>query len=173
MNYFYTIKDHLGSPRVTFTDADNDDNPEITDVKNYYSYGLEWDDTTTEGVPNYRQSYNDKEAVSYTNYLEFEARGYIKSINLFDGPDPISQKFPHLSTTNYAGLSPGANIDLHGLQAVSVVKGMLNRSTALDQISNKFNSANRGASGMINLLRKSLVKISKRRIQSQWTIRLS
>ena len=38
------------------------------------------------------------------------------SINLFEGPDPISSQFPHVNSYNYAENSPVAFIDLWGLQ---------------------------------------------------------
>jgi RHS repeat-associated protein len=117
LSYFYTIKDHLGSPRVVFSDQDGNGTPTVEDITNYYPFGLEWSESQPDRIDHYRQSYNDKEAISYTNYLEFEARCYLKSINIFDGPDPISSQFPHVNSYNYAELSPVANIDLWGLQA--------------------------------------------------------
>ena len=39
--------------------------------------------------------------------------------------DPISDKFPHVTTYNYAENSPIANIDLWGLQKVSAIDNRL------------------------------------------------
>ena len=75
-----------------------------------------FDLTQSDKFEKYRKAYNDREAISYTQYLNFEARDYFKSINVFGGPDPISEEFPHVSSMNYAENSPVANIDLHGLQ---------------------------------------------------------
>ena len=121
--YHYIIKDHLGSPRVIFQDINNNNSidpaTEVEDRKDYYPFGLEWDDPAP-GVPQYRQSYNNKEQVSHTKYLDFGNRCYIKTANIFDGPDPISSSFPHVTTINYAENSPVANIDLWGLQKFNV-----------------------------------------------------
>lgn len=125
LSYYYTIKDHLGSPRVVFSDLDGDRVPTVEDITNYYPFGLEWSEPQPDRIENYRQSYNNKEAVSYTNYLEFEARCYLKSINIFDGPDPISSQFPHVNSYNYAELSPVANIDLWGLQKYRAVANFI------------------------------------------------
>lgn len=43
-------------------------------------------------------------------------RYYDPAIGRFTGVDPIADKFPHVSTYNYAENEPIANIDLHGLQ---------------------------------------------------------
>ncbi len=121
LNYIFVIRDHLGSPRVLFEDANNDGGidfaNEVMEFKAYYPFGIEYEDDPP-GVPQYRQSFNDKEAISYTNYLEFEARNYIKSAAVFDGPDPISSSFPHVTTINYSECNPASNIDLWGLQAM-------------------------------------------------------
>ena len=117
LDHHYVIKDHLGSIRVIF-----DENGVMEHTKNYYPFGLEWEEES--GVPDYRNAYNGKEAVSLTKYAEFEARGYIKSINLFDGPDPINSSFPQWASSNYSGLSPVTNIDLHGLQPIRNEHGL-------------------------------------------------
>lgn len=125
--YHYVIKDHLGSPRVVFQDINNNNSiepaTEIEDTKDYYPFGMEWDDPDS-GVPQYRQSYNNKEQVSHTKYLDFGARCYINSAMVFDGPDPISDQFPHLSTGNYAANGPATFIDLHGLQKFRLINGL-------------------------------------------------
>ncbi len=124
------VKDHLGSPRVVFQDKNNNNQidfaTEIEEVKNYYPFGLEWDEPTQE-TAKYRNAYNNKERTPHTKYLDFGARNYIKSANVFDGPDPISSSFPQLTTINYAGNSPVAHIDLHGLQKVKLINGQILR----------------------------------------------
>ena len=52
------------------------------------------------------------------NWYHYGFRMYDPAIGRFTGVDPISDKFPSLSTYNYASNSPIANVDLHGLQAV-------------------------------------------------------
>jgi hypothetical protein len=57
--------------------------------------------------------------------LDFGARNYIKTANVFDGPDPISSQFPHVTTINYAENSPVSHIDLWGLQAWEINRSRL------------------------------------------------
>ena len=62
--------------------------------------------------------YNDKELDTDFgfNLLFYGARLHDPALGRFTGVDPISDKFPHVSTYNYAENEPIANIDLHGLQ---------------------------------------------------------
>jgi hypothetical protein len=55
----------------------------------------------------------------------YGARYYDPAIGRFTGVDPIADKFPHVSTYNYAENEPIANIDLHGLQKYPAHKGQL------------------------------------------------
>ncbi len=120
--YHYVVKDHLGSPRAVFQDINNNNQidfaTELEETKNYYAFGMEWDAPTQE-TAKYRNAYNNKERTPFTKYLDFGARNYIKTANVFDGPDPIASSFPHVTTINYAENSPISNIDLHGLQKFS------------------------------------------------------
>ncbi len=121
LTYHYVIKDHLGSPRVVFQDVNNNNSidfaTDLGEVKNYYPFGLEWEEPTQE-TAKYSNAYNNKERTPHTKYLDFGARNYIKSANVFDGPDMISSSFPHLTTINYAANRVPNGIDLHGLQFV-------------------------------------------------------
>ena len=54
------------------------------------------------------------------SWYDYGARFYDAALGRFTGVDPISDKFPHVSTYNYAENSPVACIDLWGLQAVYV-----------------------------------------------------
>ena len=159
----YIIRDHLGSPRVIFSDFNNNNSistNEVISAHDYYPFGLEWKETASftqrstnspsdslnfnpnppiqgsqfknaatplaaASIPNYRNSYTDQELIPFSNYLEFDARTYLKAAAVFDGPDPISDQFPHVHSYNYAELSPVTNIDLYGLQMQNASKGQL------------------------------------------------
>jgi len=53
------------------------------------------------------------------NWYEYGARFYDPAIARFTGVDPIADQFAWVSPYNYAENEPIANIDLHGLQALS------------------------------------------------------
>ena len=79
----------------------------------------------TEDWPKNQYRYNGKELNSDfgLDWYAYGARWYDAGIGRFTGLDPISDRFPHLSTFNYASNDPVKNIDLHGLQGVSSTRG--------------------------------------------------
>ncbi len=126
--YEYTITDHLGNARLTFTDKDGDgridqsDDPEVNEVlqeNHYYPFGMAMDGQWI-GDPG-RESkyrYNGKELNEEfgLNWYAYGARYYDPAIGRFTGMDPIADDFPNLSEYNYASNKPVNGIDLHGLQ---------------------------------------------------------
>ena len=67
-----------------------------------------------------RYRYNGKEFNEELGLYAYGARYYDPTIGRFTGVDPIADQFPHVSTHNYAENEPIGNIDLHGLQKVSI-----------------------------------------------------
>jgi len=121
--YEYFLKDHLGNTRVVFK-KDEEGKATILDQTHYYPFGMEmegsWSHTSVDPENNYL--YNGKELDSDfgLDWYHYGARMYDSTIGRFTGVDPISDQFAWVSTYNYAENSPIANIDLHGLQKVSV-----------------------------------------------------
>ncbi len=66
----------------------------------------------------YHYRYNGKELVDEIGLYDYGFRYYDPAIGRFTGVDPIADKFPQLSTYNYASNDPIKNIDLHGLQGL-------------------------------------------------------
>ena len=119
----YNLTDHLGNVRVTFTDFDLDgeiSEEEILSEHHYYAFGMEMQGGWNVGGYDGRYRYNGKELNEELGLYEYGFRWYDPAIGRFTGVDPISDQFPHVSTYNYAENEPIANIDLHGLQKVSV-----------------------------------------------------
>jgi len=115
------FKDHLGNTRLLFSDINDDGSidasSELLSIKNYYPFGMEWSGNTNDSPKN-SYGYNGKELETDFdfNLLFYGARLHDPALGRFTGVDPISDKFPHLSTFNYASNDPISNIDLHGLQ---------------------------------------------------------
>ena len=109
--------------------ADN----ELLFEKHYYSFGMElggvWQ-TKMSNLPNNDYSYNGKELVSEMDavFMIYGKRMYRPNLGRFISTDPISLKFPFVSTYNYAENEPVAHIDLWGLQ-----KYRFDRSNIVDK----------------------------------------
>ena len=114
---------------MVFQDKNNNNTidfaTDIEEVKNFYAFGLEWETPSSE-VPKYRNGYNDKERVSHTKYLDFGARNYIKSANVFDGPDPLSSSMPSWSPFSYGYNNPLRFIDPDGRFPIETIWDAIN-----------------------------------------------
>ena len=123
--YEYNIKDHLGNTRLTFADLNANgvvDVPsDILQENHYYPFGLKMNYTWMDNVAlDNKYQYNGKELNDDLglNWYAYGRRWYDPTIARFVETDPIADKFPDLSTYNYASNKPINGIDLHGLQWV-------------------------------------------------------
>ncbi|MEM1322275.1 MAG: DUF6443 domain-containing protein, partial [Bacteroidota bacterium] len=122
-DYEYTLRDHLGNSRISFTDDNSDGVPEIIQENHYYPFGMKMDGPWAPQVgPTNRYQYNGKELNGEfgLDLYEYGFRWYDPVLGRFTGVDPIADDFAWVSVYNYAENSPVANIDLHGLQKVSI-----------------------------------------------------
>ena len=119
-NYVYYLQDHLLSTRVVFEDDGNGAASLVSEAHSYpFGLQLKGDFTVDNKV---KRLYNFKEQVHDfgLGWMDFGARYYTNGdVPVFLGVDPISDKFAHLSTFNYASNNPIVNIDFHGLQGVN------------------------------------------------------
>jgi len=130
--YEYNIRDHLGNTRLTFTDKDGDgtievsSDPEVNEIlqeNHYYPFGMAMDGQWMANAGREdKYQYNGKELHDDfgLGWYAYGARFYDPVIGRFTGVDPIADRFPWVSTYNYAENEPVGSIDLHGLQRVKV-----------------------------------------------------
>jgi len=122
----YTLKDHLGNARITFTDKNGNgmvDIPaDIVQENHYYPFGYNHEGNwrMNDAARDSRYQYNKKELHDDfgLNWYAYGFRWYDPAIGRFTSVDPIADKFPYVSSYNYAENEPVAHIDLHGLQKV-------------------------------------------------------
>ncbi|MDX2189337.1 MAG: RHS repeat-associated core domain-containing protein [Bacteroidota bacterium] len=95
---------------------------EILQENHYYPFGLNMEGPwmNDPAAKDSKYLYNGKELNDDfgLEWYAYGARYYDPVLARFSGTDPISNKFPSLSTYNYAGNKPINGIDLHGLQWV-------------------------------------------------------
>ena len=119
--YQYHLTDHLGNTRVTFDTEGN-----ILQEDSYYPFGMTMnglsytDNELLDLEDKNKFLYNGKELDEEfgLNLYHYGFRLYDPVLGRFPSIDPISDKFPNLSSYNYASNNPIVNIDLHGLQGV-------------------------------------------------------
>ncbi len=126
LRYEYAIRDHLGNTRLMFADLDVSGTIGLNEVlqeNHYYPFGMNMEGVWMNdlGSKDNKYQYNGKELNEDfgLNWSDYGARWYDAVIGRFVSIDPISVRFPFVSTYNNAENEPIGNIDLHGLQKVS------------------------------------------------------
>ncbi|WP_299121065.1 DUF6443 domain-containing protein [uncultured Tenacibaculum sp.] len=125
-NYVFQYLDHLGNIRLSYSDSNNNgviSQDEIIKEDSYYPFGLKmrgFNNITTSHGSSIAQKklYNGKilDEDLGLNWYHYGFRMYDVVIGRFPSIDPASDKFPHVSTYNYAENEPVGSIDLWGLQ---------------------------------------------------------
>lgn len=110
-DYFYQVKDWLGSPHITLNAAGA-----IQNAWDYYPYGKKmparnWFSTGYEG---YRYQFTGHEKDGETNYQYHGARYYDEDLARYMSVDPWADKYANWSTYNYAMSNPTKFIDPTG-----------------------------------------------------------
>ena len=122
--YEYTLKDHLGNTRVTFSDVNGDlsinpDN-EVSQINHYAPFGLNlegnWNGQNGANKVQYNgKEWNDDFGLGWNDY---GARFYDPAMARWLAVDPLAEKYNHWSPYNYGMDSPIVNIDPDGRSAM-------------------------------------------------------
>jgi RHS repeat-associated protein len=129
---FYEISNHLGNVVTVIDDKklgviDSSIsttryayyNPEIVDATDYWSFGMVRLNYNA-GIYAYRYGFNGKEKDNDVkgegDQMDYGNRIYDPRVGRFLSVDPLTPKYPGLSSYQYASNSPMQNIDLDGLE---------------------------------------------------------
>ncbi|MFV0501413.1 MAG: RHS repeat-associated core domain-containing protein, partial [Bacteroidales bacterium] len=114
---FYYTTDHLGSSSYITNDLG-----QTTQIIAYMPYGEDW--VNRNFTQNFRSSYkyNGKEKDPESGYYNYGARYYGGNLPIWLSVDPMSDKYPHLTSYNYCSNNPVVLRDPDGKDGVGVVK---------------------------------------------------
>ena len=135
--YWFYIKDRQGNNRVTvggISDASATPsggmslNPTVTllqakDVNVYYPYGTRFSDVFATTTDRYQYSGKEFDRMNGLDLYDFHARQYDPVLGRFTTPDPLSEKYYHISPYAYCASNPLRYIDPTG-KVLIFVNGM-------------------------------------------------
>jgi RHS repeat-associated protein len=128
----YELHDHLGNVRTTVSASPGPVLGVVSGNKyyNYYAFGSQQRNRTYEPV-SFALGFNGKEKKDdwrgSGNSYNYGMRDFDSRVGRFFRVDPLSRKYPELSTYQFASNTPIRAIDLDGLEAYMV----FNRSTGI------------------------------------------
>ncbi|MDX2072150.1 MAG: DUF6443 domain-containing protein [Haliscomenobacter sp.] len=117
--YEYTMTDHLGNARVSFTDQNADGVPEIIQENHYYPFGLAMEGPwMNDPAEDNKYQYNGKELNDDfgLGWMDYGARWYDASVGRWNGVDPLAEKMPSWSPFSYAFNNPLKFVDPTGME---------------------------------------------------------
>ncbi|WP_051882310.1 DUF6443 domain-containing protein [Chryseobacterium soli] len=112
--YIYQYRDHLGNARVSFAQNSAGD-LEVTDVNNYYPFGLNHIGGSNSGELGsyFNYKYNGKE-LQETGMYDYGARFYMPDLGRWGVMDPLAEQMRRYSPYNYAFNNPVSFVDPDG-----------------------------------------------------------
>ncbi|MEL6256870.1 MAG: DUF6443 domain-containing protein, partial [Bacteroidota bacterium] len=134
--YEFTLNDHLGNARLTFSDLNDDGaiqtSTEVLQTDHYYPFGMRMSmdvGVASTATPPNDYLYNGKELQTELdiNWYDYGARMYDASIARWNGVDPLAEKFASLNPYNYVYNTPINAIDPDGRQGLAIVRRLFGR----------------------------------------------
>lgn len=124
--YIYQYKDHLGNVRVSFAKKANGAGLDLSDVNDYYPFGMNHYKGETSAYfglgGNYvNYKYNGKE-LQETGMYDYGARFYMPDIGRWGVVDPLAETSRRWSTYTYGKNNPIRFIDPDGMEDLDTIK---------------------------------------------------
>jgi RHS repeat-associated protein len=108
----YYLNDHLGSRRVVMDAAGT-----VKQVNNFYPSGTsiaEYPRRTDQGVQPWKFESKELDRTNGLDFYDFEARAYDPVLMRFTRPDPLAEKYPHISPYVFCANNPVRFVDPDG-----------------------------------------------------------
>ncbi|MDR0196152.1 MAG: hypothetical protein LBI73_13610, partial [Myroides sp.] len=126
--YVYQYKDHLGNVRLSYSDKNNNNTIEASEIieeTNYYPFGLAhkgYNQKNDALMKDYKYKYQDQERQNELelNWDSFKWRNYNYAIGRFMNIDPLSEKYPYQSHYNFSENRVIDGRELEGLEVVLI-----------------------------------------------------
>ncbi|WP_338868698.1 DUF6443 domain-containing protein [Spirosoma sp. SC4-14] len=139
--YEYQLKDHLGNLRVACrcgekaseSSPSDAQTPLVVQENHYDPFGL--DLTGLNKVPDLtanRFKYNGKEDEAPLGWIDFNWRHYDPALARFVTVDKLAEKFPYLTTYQFASNDPIGKIELDGLEGIHYFVAQRKQYVGLD-----------------------------------------
>ena len=121
----YTIKDHLGNARVTYSDGNNDGIITVADIKqinSYYPFGMNMEGNWNGAAGSNKYAYNSKEWNDDfgLGLNDYGARFYDPAIGRWGAVDPLASMYAAFSPYNFTMNNPIKFIDPNGMAVVEM-----------------------------------------------------
>ena len=148
----YELNNHLQNVMVTITDARTSHTgfftPNIVASQDYYAFGALMPGRASSSAT-YRYGFNgkenDNEIKGIGNQQDYGMRIYDPRVGRFLSVDPVAQKFPQLTSYQFASNSTEANIDIDGLESYGTAQQYVpvkDSKAMVDALGNAINDAN-------------------------------
>ena len=129
----YTLADHLGNNRVTFTDKNGDgridDQEEVVQENHFYAYGMQmegnWNVKSVVGSPKQNYRYNASEWTTELglNWEDHGARYYAPALGVWNGIDALAESYTGFSPFHFVMGNPISYGDPTGMGAEGYITG--------------------------------------------------
>ena len=138
-DYVYNYVDHLGSVRLSYTDADGngsiDPANEIIEDNTYYPFGLEhkgYNNVVNGREHNYKYNGKEHQQELGLNWYDYQARNYDPALGRWHVIDPLADEFYDWSPYTYAFNDPIRFVDPDGMAPDDIVlRGKNNSSVTI------------------------------------------
>ena len=132
--YYFYIRDYQGNNRVTVNSslrADTSTSGTVvqsnvissSDAQAYYPYGVRFADVFKSNTDRYRYGGKEFDVLNDLQLYDFSARHYDPQLGRFTSPDPLQEKYYHLSPYLYCAANPIRNIDPTG-KVIKLTNGL-------------------------------------------------